>query len=251
MILFLTSSPCDNCVPEGISIPCILNEANDFVLQLKKYWKPDSRCLFISADPENFALNDEMIDTFQKAFSYHGLTVASVKICDSRNADHAPALISESDVIVLAGGHVPTQNAFFCKIHLMDQIQNFPGIVMGISAGTMNCAATVYSQPELEGESQDPAYSRFFPGLGLTDINVLPHYQQVRDSCLDGKRLFEDITYPDSHGRCFLALPDGSYVLVKDGASTVYGEAYEIRDGMIQPVCQNGFSYCESPALRR
>lgn len=240
MILFLTSSPCDDNVPSGTAIPCILNQDNEFVVNISKYWKLSSQCLFISADPENFALNDEMISTFEKAFLFHGLTLSSIAICDSRNKEKAPDLIADSDIIVLAGGHVPTQNAFFRQIGLTRLIQNYPGIVMGISAGTMNCAGTVYAQPEREGESEDPLYQRYLPGLGLTSLNILPHYQQVKDYFLDGKRLFEDITYSDSLGRCFYALPDGSYVLAQNGNHYLYGEAYRIQDGILTQICRNG-----------
>lgn len=49
----------------------------------------------------------------------------------------------------------------------------------------------VYAQPELEGE------------------------------VLDGKRLFEDITYSDSYGREFYALEDGSYFLIENKTTTL------------------------------
>ena len=77
---------------------------------------------------------------------------------------------------------------------------------MGISAGSMNLADMAYIQPEEEGEGVDPDFVRFAPGLGLTDVNVLPHYQKCKDDILDGLRLFEDITYPDSRGNTFFAL---------------------------------------------
>ena len=111
---------------------------------------------------------------------------------------------------------------------------------MGISAGTMNCASLVYAQPEEPGESADPAYERFISGLGLTDVMILPHYQRVKDYYLDGKRLYEDITYADSMGRKFYALVDGSYMLVQGGKTVVYGEAWLIQDGQISQVCRAG-----------
>lgn len=168
MILFLTSSPCSNDLPEGLDIPCILNEANGFVELLSQCWKPDSQCLIVSSDPDNYEMNDEMAETFGAAFSFHGLTLSDLAVCDSRNEEDASFFVGSSDVIILAGGHVPTENAFFHRIHLKELLQDFPGIVIGISAGTMNCAGVVYSQPELEGESIDPDYERFLPGLGLT-----------------------------------------------------------------------------------
>ena len=149
-------------------------------------------------------------------------------------------MVRESDLIVLGGGHVPTQNAFFQKAGLRKKMRGFEGIVMGISAGTMNCADMVYAQPELPGESIDKNYVRHFEGLGLTKLNILPHYQAVKNSRLDGKRLYEDITYADSMGHSFLVLPDGSYVLGENGHETHFGEAWRIADGRIEKICRDG-----------
>ena len=237
MKLFLTSSPCNDDVPEGVHIPCILNEANQFVSQMTRYWKPDSRGLIISSDPDNYDLNDEMRDTFYKAFSFHGLSLCRLILCDSRNEADIAQLVADSDMIILGGGHVPTQNAFFKRMGLRKLLQGYQGIIMGISAGTMNCADTVYVQPEMPGESIDLDYQRFIPGLGLTDVMILPHYQQVKDYTLDGMRLFEDITYGDSWGHQFYALVDGSYVLADEYGTELYGEAYLIQDGQVSQVC--------------
>lgn len=237
MIAFLTSSPCIDEMSEDIDLPCRLNEANGFVEKLSGYWKPDSRGLIISSNPVNFAMNNEMRDTFHKVFPNQGLTLSSMDICDFRNESVASDLVEESDVIILAGGHVPTQNVFFKRIKLKQLLQDYKGIVIGISAGTMNSAEIVYAQPEEEGESIDPAYERFLSGLGLTNVMISPHYQQVKDYELDGKRLFEDIVYPDSMGRKFYALVDGSYVLVDGNRTELYGEVYLIQDGSITQIC--------------
>ena len=113
-------------------------------------------------------------------------------------------------------------------------------MIVGISAGSMNAADIVYAQPEEAGEAVDPAYERFLPGRGLTKVNLLPHYDRVRDDILDGLRLFEDVTYPDSQGRTFYAIPDGSYLFLDKGRAELRGEAYRIRDGRIERICRNG-----------
>ena len=69
---------------------------------------------------------------------------------------------------------------------------------------------------------------------------LLPHYQEVKDSVLDGLRLFEDITFADSMGKTFYAIPDGSYLLIRDGREELRGEAYRIRDGVITRVSEPG-----------
>ena len=115
----------------------------------------------------------------------------------------------------------------------------FGGVVLGISAGTMNSAETVYVQPELPGETR-PEHPRFLPGLGITKAQVLPHYQRTKTDILDGLRLFEDVTYPDSLGQRFLALVDGSYLLCRDGRTQLRGEAYEVADGTLRQISREG-----------
>lgn len=240
MILLMTSSPCDNNVPQGVNLPCILDERNSFLDNLRACWKPDSRLVVVCSDPFNFPLNDEMCDTFTRCFNYHGLTVSSSVLLDSRNARDAGRIIALSDVVLLGGGHVPTQNAFFAEIGLRSLLRGYTGVIVGVSAGSMNCRDIVYAQPELPGESTDPDYQRFIPGLGLSRIQILPHYQMLKDNLLDGKRLFEDITFGDSYGRDFYVLVDGSYVMRRDDTYTLWGEGYLIRDGQMHHICHEG-----------
>lgn len=234
MIAFLTSSPCVYQAPRAI-----LNPENQFLDNLSQCLPEHPRCLFVCSDPDSPELMDRFAEEFAAAFEEAGLELGEYAVLDRRNQADARVLIWESDLIILSGGHVPTQNAFFQEIGLRELLENYQGVLMGISAGTMNAADRVYVQPEEEGES-DPDFPRFAPGLGITDVNVLPHYQQVKDYELDGLRLFEDITYADSMGECFFALVDGSYLLVEEGVTTLYGEAYCIRDGEIQQISEVG-----------
>ncbi|MBP3673613.1 MAG: Type 1 glutamine amidotransferase-like domain-containing protein [Oscillospiraceae bacterium] len=234
MTVFLTSSPCVCNAPRAI-----LNPENDFVENLRECLPENPRCLFVCSNPDSYDLTDNFARDMTDAFAEAEIEFSEVAVLDGRNVEDAQMLIWESDLIILSGGHVPTQNAFFQEIGLRELIQNFQGVVMGISAGTMNCADRVYVQPEEEGES-DPEFQRFAEGLGLTDVNVLPHYQQVKDNVLDGLRLFEDITYADSMGECFFALVDGSYIVEEDGVTTLFGEAYCIQDGEIEQICELG-----------
>ena len=108
----------------------------------------------------------------------------------------------------------------------------------------MNCADKVYASPELEGEAIDPNYQRWIDGLGLTDINIFPHFQGLRNDYLDGMRMIEDITCADSFTHEILALNDGTYIVIDENRKTLYGEAYSIKDGIIKQICSNG-QYCE------
>lgn len=237
MTLFMTSSPCVCNAPRAI-----LNPENDFVENLRRSLPPQPRCLFICADPHSYGRTDGFGRDMDMAFREAGMAFSEFTVLDGRNAADAQMLIWKSDMIILAGGHVPTQNDFFQEIGLRSLIENYQGLILGISAGTMNCADRVYVQPEEPGESV-PEFPRFAEGLGLTEVNVLPHYQMVKDNLLDGQRLFEDITYADSMGECFFVLVDGSYILVEEGGhTTLFGEAYCLKDGEMEQICSLGES---------
>ena len=235
MVAFITSSPCLDHVDRPI-----LNPANGFIHRLREFLPPNCRALFICSDPDSPELTARFGADMAYAFANAGMPLRSYTILDGFNAEDAPELIHSSDFIILAGGHVPTQNAFFREIRLRELLEGFAGTVMGISAGSMNCADVVYAQPEMPGESIDPHYRRFLPGLGLTDVNILPHYQKVKNDIIDGRRLFEDVTCQDSMGRTFYALPDGSYVLT-DGESTLLcGKSYRLRNGILELLTLEG-----------
>ena len=242
MTLFLTSSPCENNVPEGCNLPCIYFERNAFVANLQRYVAPGGRFLVIAAWPDEHDRNDEMAHTFAGCFSWHGMGFSRVDVLDDRNPERAKELIEQSDVILLSGGHVPTENAFFKEIGLRELLVGYEGVIMGVSAGSMNAADTVYVQPEEAGEAVDPTFVRWTEGLGLTDKNILPHYNMVKDNILDGLRLFEDVTYPDSAGHPLYVLPDGSYILETEEGSTLYGEAYLLHNGVMERICEEGGS---------
>ena len=233
MILFVTSSPYIEGAPGAF-----LSNNNAFIDRIREVLPENPRALFICSDPDDHNGTCRFAAETTAAFAMEGMAFSSYHVLDWRNARRAYQLISMTDFIILCGGHVPTQNAFFRKIRLRHLLRHFDGVVMGISAGSMNCADTVYVQPEEPGESV-PEFPRFASGLGLTGVNILPHYQKVKDNYLDGKRLFEDITYADSMGNCFFVLPDNSYIYQDDENLLLFGEGYCLRDGVLEQICEN------------
>ena len=234
MTVFLTSSPCIDGADRAI-----LNPQNDFLDRLRCDLPVNPRCLFVASSPDDRDATCEFGAAMFCAFAEAGIHFSQYYILDRQNEEFAADMIMDSDFIILAGGHVPTQNEFFNEIGLGPLLQDFEGIVMGISAGSMNAASWVYMQPEEPGES-DPDFERFAPGLGLTDVNICPHYQKVYDMMLDGLRLFEDITYEDSIGNTFYALPDGSYFYIDEEQTLLCGEAWRIRNGILEKLTEDG-----------
>ena len=294
MEIYLTSSPFagheDPAGSHTDSKARPMSPLNGFAERLKKSAEGCKSGLFIAADPDNAAATDGFSADVKNALSLSGIAMESWKTLDRRNAADAAKLVSESDLIVLAGGHTPTQNRFFHEIGLKELLEKKNGspmpagekkllgasggssllgglknalsgkgaaaaggagkagnagaggkcVLVGISAGSMNAASLVYAQPEEEGESTDPKYERFLPGLGLTDIMIIPHYQRIKDRVLGGKRLFEDITAPDSKGRYLYLLSDGSYLYSNGDVSRICGELHIMKDGVIRKVAGEG-----------
>lgn len=234
MTLFITSSPYIDGAPRAI-----LTDANSFLDRIRSALPENPQALFICSDPDDHEMTCRFAAETTGAFAEAGIAFSGYQVLDWRNARKAYALISTSDLIILSGGHVPTQNNFFRKIRLRHMLRHFSGTIMGISAGSMNMADVVYVQPEAPGES-DPDFQRFAPGLGLTEVNICPHYQKVKNMELDGLRLFEDITYADSMGHCFFALPDGSYFYQDDNSLLLCGKAYRIKDGILELLTRDG-----------
>lgn len=238
MKLFLTSHLGEHYWEESGPIPQLIPEENNWREVLRAEIGDKITGLLIAALPNEFDMNDSMAKDMMTSFEMTGYKVEELKVCDNRNWEMLPQLIKEAQFIVLSGGHVPTQNAFFVKIGLKELIHKYEGTVIGISAGTMNCADEVYACPEEAGESIDPDYKRYIPGLGLTTINVLPHYQYLKDVMLDGVKMVDDIALKDSYRKSFIALVDGSYILVENGKSIVYGEAYKAYNGVMEKICE-------------
>ena len=239
MTVFLTSSPSGCPFEPGPAIP-VLDERNHFIENLRAVWPHRPVLgLALAADPCAYEENDQMCRAFRHCLQNAHLPLTDLIICDARNQEEIGTLLPQSGFLMLCGGHVPTQNQFFAQLGLPALLHSYHGIVLGISAGSMNAARLVYAWPEEPGEAADPHYSRWLPGLGLTETRILPHYQFIRGSILDGQRV-EDIALEDSRKRPLLALPDGSYLMCADGHETLYGQAWYFADGRMEEINEDG-----------
>lgn len=242
-----------------------LNPANGFVDALRALLPEEIRLLYICSDPDHPELTDSYAHEIFACVERAGFRLVSARVLDPRTDAHAARFVAEADLILLAGGHVPTQNAYFRRIGLRALLANYRGVIVGTSAGSMNCAEEVYAHPEYDEEALSRNYRRFMDGLGLTEIRILPHWNDLQSVIVGGLRAIEDLALPDSHGREFLGIPDGSYVLIRpmsdaadrDSSSNeapagivseihsrihsgirieIRGEAHRIADGVILPV---------------
>ena len=235
MVLYLTSS----FIPhqEGDSyVKMEPEECYGFFDDLKNEWQDSANILFVPADPKLTKENENQIKRVVDAFEAKNLKVSEVKMLDDDCAQELSGLIAWSDVIYMGGGHAPTQLAFMKRIGLKDAIKDYDGIIIGLSAGSVNAAYNVYLMPELEGEAVDPNFVRFSDGLDLTNIEVIPHADAMKNARIDGLSFMDDIVLPDSYGSRFYMITDGSYFKVKNGKTIFKGVGAVIEDGTIKPL---------------
>ncbi|MBR2909838.1 MAG: MBL fold metallo-hydrolase [Clostridia bacterium] len=214
---------------------------NDILGVFRKNIKKYENFLFVASLENEPEITENYARLTFESFS-KTLPFFNYRVLDGRSASQASELIKNADFIFLSGGHLPTQNAFFNKINLKNLLQNTEALICGGSAGSMNCADIVYCPPEIEGESLDKNFKRYLKGLGFTNINILPHFEDFENFVLDGKNYIEEIILPDTYKNKVLAIPDGSYIVIdeKQNKSFLYGEGYMLDCGKITKINNDG-----------
>lgn len=240
MILYLTSDPGGAWDVDGHPSPRPFNPQNGFITNLKKDLKHHNslfykhNILVVAGDAENYEINDEHIITYALAFQKAHIRISSITICDNRNLDMLNDL-NQFSIIFIMGGYAPTQNKFFEQINLKKHITEYNGVVIALSAGSMNCAQNVYLAPENRDDLEIATENRFRPGLGLTDIQIVPHFQYLKTVEIEGLNLINDVILKDTSSHSFIGLCDGSYYRIDTSAkqTKLYGDAYILKDNQI------------------
>ena len=235
MVLFLTSSFLEYR-PDDETGPVHLIADYGFVENLSKYWREKSSVLIVTSDPEATKINKIVEQRVEVAFNLAGLTVESVKTLDNSNKDDAFNLVRNSDVVILGGGNGKRQNDFFKEIMLKNLLTGFPGIIISMGCGSTNCAQNAYLVPEYPGQVEKLDYEKFTDGLGLTNISIIPHFSFLKTLEIEEKNLMDGVVFPDSVGRVFYLIDDGSYFLIDGDVITFHGVGKSLENGTIRTV---------------
>lgn len=100
-------------------------------------------------------------------FEEKGIHFENAYVVDGRmTAEEAQKSVAEADVVWLAGGDTPTQFGYFQKYGLDTIIKKHKGVIIGMSAGSINLAETAICTLSCEHHRQE-----IYKGLGLNYIN--------------------------------------------------------------------------------
>ena len=128
--------------------------------------------------------------------------------------------VIEADVIWLSGGDTPTQFYYFQKYGLDKVINQHGGVIIGMSAGSINMAKTSICTLSCGHYKQE-----IYDGLGCVDISVEPHF--VRNKVFD--ELMEVCKNYTIYGLC-----DDSIIVCSGDNIEFYGEIYKLSHGNIE-----------------
>ena len=129
--------------------------------------------------------------------------------------------LKDSNIIFLMGGDSEEQMAKINEYHLTKIIQSFQGLILGVSAGSMNQTTNVIYYDEEKGERLIK-----YTGLGFIDINIYPHLDFNNIPYL--KEIFEVSNY----GK-IMALPNESFIKIINNIPEYHGEYYYVENGII------------------
>lgn len=210
-----------------------LNPESGLVDTLREEVKPDAKALYIPAEPSDFDGNDRAAEEVKNAFAAEGMDFVTMTVLDNRNCFRAKELLPAADVLFLGDGSVQKQNAFLERIGLLEFLPSYEGVVIAMGSGTWNAGEVAYTPPENETEASDPNHPKFLLGLNLTEKIILPKFDENYGKVFCGKRLYEDIIYPESMGLVFFVLLNGTYLLVRDGQEKFCGSYAIITEGIL------------------
>ena len=209
----------------GIKIPTKLENTNNFFDNLKASLKGSNRLVVVANDSEAHLENDKRAKIMKKSFAKSGIKFKETIVLDSRKQDKAKEIISGADLVILCGGKCLRELKFFEKINLAEIFSTFKGVIIGISAGSMNLGKIVANFPEDDMDKDEP---RWLEGLGLYNGILIPHYDGIFYQFELEFDVVQEYILPMSEWHDFVAIPNSSYILINENGEKMFGDAFKI-----------------------
>ena len=213
------------------------DNSNHFIDRLKATTSKIKTFVFVASNPDGAKKTDEYANIIVKALNLDGFGIENLIIIDHRFKGDIEKAILSADVVFLAGGNVPTQNNYFKEIKLKSKLEGFEGVLIGQSAGSMNCSKVVYTQPEEDEEFEDENYQRKISGLGLVDFTIMPHMNCANEVDEKGHPSVMEMCLADSYLMPHYGIFDYGFIEIQGNNATAYGKTLLIKNGECVELC--------------
>lgn len=195
----------------------------EIVKMLKSQIKGRQSIVCIASDFNSYKMTDYFWSIFYDMFCNAGLEFENSIVIDSRmTPEMAKEYIKNADVVWISGGDTPTEYKYIKEYGLDEVLEEYDGLVIGMSAGTLNLAQTVIC-PICNGHDEQVIYD----GLGLVDITVISHY--------DMKEVPQEIIELSMKHEIYL-MEDGSHILCNENGNCYYGNIICVNKGETRTV---------------
>ena len=166
---------------------------------------------------------DKYFHIFLDMFEDVGIHFEEAYVVDGRmSAEDVQRAVAEADVVWLSGGDTPTQFGYFQTYGLDKVLREHGGVMIGMSAGTINMAKTAICTLSCGHYKQE-----IYNGLGCVNVSVEPHFirENVSEELL---ALSEEYMI---YGLC-----DDGLVVCAGEKMEFYGEVYRLSCGTIERI---------------
>lgn len=190
--------------PDGIGEQ-IAGRLRDIITRRERF------AFVVSEFEDGYEANDGYFAFFLDMLRRAGIEFGSAYVVDGRmTPTQAQTAVRQADVVWLSGGDTPTQFGYFEKYGLSDILRQYPGVIIGMSAGSINLAETAVCTLTCEHSRQE-----IYPALGCVAISVEPHFvrAQITDELIELSHKY------DIYGLC-----DGAAIIIIDDESIEFFE---------------------------
>ena len=138
--------------------------------------------------------------------------------CYEKDTSNFKNIINNADVLLLPGGN---PEMFFSKVvqetEILYEIKHFKGIIIGESAG----ACLQFKRYFITARNNYYKYFAWYDGIGLTNINVYPHFDMTNNDFVEEVKAVSRI-------KSLIALPNNSFIKIDDKQIEFVGEAFKV-----------------------
>ncbi len=198
-----------------------LDKVNGFTKKQKEFLKKDIKnnmnIVFIASSFDNYERNDIKHKELVKLFNDINIKFNSIYLIDNRiDSNKSKELIKKSDIIFLMGGDPKKEMDSIIEYDLVKDIKTKEGIIIGVSAGSMNQITNVIYKDEIDNNILIK-----YKGLGFFNTNIYPHVD------INNKEYLQEIFEVSKYGK-ILCLPNSSFIRIENNKADIIGEHYYI-----------------------
>lgn len=184
----------------------------------------EGKLLLVPSTPHDRKTTEKYGDEVCKLFKKNKIYFSEVEyFYEDLNFNEIANKINDYALIFLMGGMTLTQNEFIHKVRLKEILQNYDGILIGMSAGALNmCEKTIDTPIESDHDG-----NVILKGLGVTDIIVEVHFD------VNNK---EQIKAIDETGFIFYCISNNGAIVLRDNEMFTYGDVYKYENKKLEIV---------------